>query len=86
MANKYIILKAGGLELPVVFSENMAHAAVARSLGNTADVVGAGFFTLNSVDEEAIAYGESFSLNVKARKVEDSKILTRLLFESRSIS
>lgn len=75
MKAKYLIIKVGNIEQPVVFSELMAHSDVALGIGGT--VVGAGFCYINDLGRYQ-SYGESVSCRVKSRE-EDSDILNRLL-------
>jgi hypothetical protein len=75
---KYII--GGRLEAPIVFPEAINHSDMARNLGWIGEenkVIGAGFVF---VEEDGYkVYGESISLRVKNRGVEDEKILNRYL-------
>lgn len=59
--------------VPVVFSEDLTHADVARSLFGSRAIVGAGFCTLE--DNKYVCYGKSISLGVVSRGPEDEKIL-----------
>ena len=69
---KYVILKSGG---PIVFSELLAHADVARALGQAES---AGFCVIDSQGQYA-CFGDSISLKMKSRPVQDSDILNRYL-------
>jgi hypothetical protein len=71
MKSKYVITDNG----PVVFSEMMQHADVARALGS--EVYGAGFCYID--DNRYVCYGESISLKMKADPEKDSAKLNRLL-------
>lgn len=75
--SKYVVLSIGGIELPVIFSDLMTHADVARPLcAQRGEVVSAGFCHIN--DGTYTCYGESVSLKLKSRP-EDSAILNRYL-------
>ena len=71
MKSKYVILDSG----PIVFSEMLQHADVARALGT--EVYGAGFCCI--VDDKYVCYGESISLKMKADPEKDSAKLNRFL-------
>jgi len=75
---KYII--GGRMQEPIVFPETIQHADMARNLswfGEENKVVGAGFVF---VEEDGYkVYGESVSLRVKNRGIEDEKILNKYL-------
>lgn len=76
--SKYIILQVGGMELPIVFTDLMAHADVARPLcAHRGEVIGAGFCYINDSGTYT-CYGESIGLKVASRP-EDSDILNRYL-------
>jgi len=77
--SKYIILETGliPMGLPIVFSDLLTHADVARGIEYSGKVHGAGFCYV--VNDRYVCYGESVSLNVKSRGEEDSKILNKLL-------
>ena len=75
--SKYIIASIGGVQTPVVFSENLVHADVAMALAGYGRVSGAGFCIVD--DEGYHCYGESTSLNIKSNYEVDSKILNRML-------
>lgn len=71
---KYIISKH---QVPVVFSEVLTHADVARLLFRQQDILGAGFCYVK--DDKYHCYGESISLGVKSNGQEDATILNRYL-------
>lgn len=76
--SKYIILELGGMVLPIVFTDLLAHADVARPLcAQRGEVIGAGFCYINECGTYT-CYGESVGLKVKSRP-EDSDILNRYL-------
>jgi hypothetical protein len=75
MKAKYIIIKRGGIEYPLVFSELMEHAATARAIGG--DVLSGGF--CYTEDDTWVCYGESISLRLKSRGDVDSKVLNEML-------
>lgn len=77
MKAKYIIIKQGTFEVPLVFSELNQHSDVAYALGGVQNVVGAGFCFID--EDRYQCYGESISCKVKSRGEVDSKILNRLL-------
>lgn len=71
---KYIIIEhpeLEGFEVPIMFSEGLAHAHAAGSH----KVVGAGFCSIDG--HEAVAWGESFGLGVKSRGEVDAVLLRR---------
>lgn len=71
---KYIIVLSNGHEIPIIFCTLIEHrAAVPRGFCKP---VSAGFLTLS--DCKVICYGESVSLNLKAR-VEDATIVQKHL-------
>ncbi len=74
---KYIIADGSA----IIFSAVITHSTMARGMGR---IDGAGFVDfqteIDSYGEtiiKAVAYGESTSLDIKSRPVEDSAILTR---------
>jgi hypothetical protein len=78
MKAKYIVIRQGHIEVPVVFSELHQHSVVASNIsGSVSNVVGAGFCYIS--DNQYHCYGESASCNVKSRLEEDAKVLNRLL-------
>lgn len=75
--SKYIIVDTGMALAPVVFTELLTHADVARQIAPGGEVLGAGFCYIEK--NQYVCYGESVSLQVKSRGTEDSKILNRFL-------
>lgn len=80
---KYIIVEVEELPYPVVFSELIKHSDMSKItiravFNGEGKVIGAGFVY---VDERGryVCYGESTSLDVKSRGVEDSDILNKFL-------
>lgn len=73
---KYIIVRQGTLEVPILFSELQSHAEVAQAF-NPFETVSAGFWGTNT-DDQFVCYGDSFSLKLASRPVEDSRILNQL--------
>ena len=73
---KYIVVRQGTLEMPILFSELQSHAEVAHAF-KPAEVISAGFWGTNA-DDRFVCYGESVSLKLKAREVEDSRIMNQL--------
>ena len=72
---KYIIHRQ---YIPIVFPEIINHSDMARNMGwKREDIIGAGFVFV--VDGSYNCYGESVSLRVECRGVEDDKILNRYL-------
>lgn len=74
---KYIIADGSA----IIFSAAITHSTIARGMGR---IDGAGFVDFQTeVDSfgetiiKAVAYGESTSLDIQSRLVEDSAILTR---------
>lgn len=75
--SKYIIVDTGMAIAPIVFTELLTHADVARAIAPHGTVMGAGFCY---VEKNAyVCYGESVSLEVKSRGEADSKILNKFL-------
>jgi hypothetical protein len=72
---KYIIIDLAVSNTPILFSEILTHADVARSMGGK--VKSAGFCYIQN--DQYVCYGESVSLQVKSGGAEDSKILNLLL-------
>jgi hypothetical protein len=73
--SKYIIIDALVSDTPIVFSEILTHADVARAMGGK--VKSAGFCYIQN--NQYVCYGESISLKVQSRGADDSKILNLLL-------
>lgn len=75
---KYIIVKEGIHELPIVFHEILSHAQVA---GNKT-VVSAGFCNIGIREEGGepkwAAWGESYTLKIKSRGDVDDDILNSM--------
>lgn len=77
MRTKYVILTyPSGLVAPIVFSELLTHADVARGVGGT--VLGAGFCYINEKGRFT-CYGNSVSLKIESVPERDSKILNKEL-------
>lgn len=77
MGMKYIIVKRGGLELPIVFDEIFNHS----DIGYGADVVAAGFCNIGDRGESEptwACWGKSTTLNVVSRGEVDDAILNRM--------
>lgn len=76
---KYVIIKFGSDEEPIVFSETIHHSAVARQFVGVDDsrIVSAGFVHIDS-DGKYRCHGESWSLKVKSREG-DTALLNRKL-------
>ena len=72
---KYIIIDKGWIA-PIVFSELLTHAEVARALGGT--VIGAGFCQITEQGRYE-CYGKSVSLGIKSDEESDAKILNKEL-------
>lgn len=77
---KYIVVDAGGIELPFIFSEISVHADVARNLGYSGKVVGAGFVYISPVggDPKFRTHGESTSLKIRSRREADDAVLNMM--------
>ncbi len=80
---KYIIVKVGAIELPIVFPELLVHYDVACGLGYRGKVVGAGFCEVGAETDTPFAdyncFGKSESLNVESRRGVDAEILNKYL-------
>ena len=81
MKAKYICVDAGVIvgEVIFIFPETVNHAEIARSLIVTRlakNIISAGFVTLHN--NELFCHGESISLKLKSRPVEDNKIANRM--------
>lgn len=86
---KYIIIveSMGGNEVPIIFSDLLAHNEVA---GNKT-VISAGFVEIDSNSEDrdtdgcsellVSCYGESVTLKVKSRKDVDAKLIIDRMFK-----
>ena len=68
---KYIIIKGGGLELPVVFSPLLKHSDVAKGFV----IAAAGFCDISN--NEVACWGKSVSLDIESRPVEDAYLIRR---------
>ena len=85
---KYIILKWASVEVPVVFPDLLGHSTVAegikakmnKDIPKDVTIISAGFCKFEIFS--AKAFGESTSLKLKAREVEDSELLTNLMFDA----
>ena len=73
MKSKYVIIKQGGVEIPLVFSKIVTHEDVATK----DDVISAGFCELDGAGKWIVG-GRSFSLNLMARP-QDAQILNEYL-------
>lgn len=78
MNAKYVIIKHGGLEIPLLCPDEAGMAHV--ELADGRPVVAAGFCKFSTTDRSAFAWGESVSLRVKSRGTTDSELLARLYF------
>ena len=80
---KYIIVRQGALELPIVFPDLLVHYDVARDLGYKGKVVAAGFCEVGAESDSPAAdyncFGKSESLNVESRRSVDAAILNKYL-------
>jgi hypothetical protein len=75
---KYIIIEAGNLEMPILFSDLQSHAGVAASMtAHAGTVVSAGFWSVNT-EGRYTCYGESVSLKIKSRPDADSYLMNQL--------
>jgi hypothetical protein len=78
--SKYVVISVGSCPVPIVFSDLLQHAEVARPLTNGIPerVLGAGFC---HIDENGryFCYGDSVSLKVKSRDDVDSAVLNKFL-------
>jgi hypothetical protein len=74
---KYINFENLGI---IIFEEHVEHAILASKMGDKP--ISAGFVSLPDKDEcgnKASCYGESVSLNIKSRPLEDTNLLQRRL-------
>ena len=72
---KYIVIKAGTLEMPILFSELQSHVEVAAAFGHP--VLGAGFWG-EDTEGRFVCYGKSVSLQIESRPEEDAAVMNRL--------
>jgi hypothetical protein len=78
---KYIVVKPSNYEIIIVFSSLMMHSHMANGYRN---VISAGFVSIKVAEKDGITspigfcYGESDSLNLKSREVEDTKLLNQM--------
>jgi hypothetical protein len=68
----------GNLGMPVVFNDIMSHDAVLCALSHRDNLVSAGFCRIDN-NGKYVCYGESTTLKVKSRGIEDSQVLNRML-------
>lgn len=71
---KFLIYEDTGLELPIVFCDVTTHSTMANMINKK--IVSAGFCSV--VDGNWVAYGDSISLGLKARK-EDSNLIDKMM-------
>jgi hypothetical protein len=74
---KYVVIdNAMGVEVPIIFSHLEQHD---HFLGW--HVISAGFVTIYPMDDFLFAgcFGESVSLKIKSRGIEDEKLITRMM-------
>jgi len=81
---KYIVVHIHSTESLIIFDDKIEHASFVNMLMiNQHDVISAGFVSIY-VDiynqQTARAWGESIGLRVKARQIEDTKLLKTMLF------
>jgi len=78
---KYIVVKPSDYEIMIIFSALTTHATMANGYNN---VISAGFVSIRTEEKDGITspigycYGESSSLNLKSREVEDTVLLNRM--------
>jgi len=78
---KYIVVKPSDYEIMIIFSALTIHATMANGYNN---VISAGFVSIRTEEKDGITspigycYGESSSLNLKSREVEDTVLLNRM--------
>ena len=81
---KYIVLMRADLEIPIIFPAFVEHAALVGMMGlKREDVISAGFVLFHPSDRvggvEVHAYGESISLDAKAREADTELIYKRII-------
>jgi hypothetical protein len=68
---KYLIIKDGGLEQPIVFPNTFTHSDVARRYGYD-NIISAGFVSFGDVgsgDVGSACYGKSVSLGIGGERI-----------------
>jgi hypothetical protein len=70
---KYIIHNIAGYPEPVIFGPGYQHDMMARLIGVKDNVVSAGFLQITT--KGVRCYGESLSLGVSSRPIEDSELI-----------
>ena len=71
---KYIIVDLDGLPVPILFPEALQHNRVAKNF----KVESAGFINVESV---GAAYGESISLMIQSKGIEDTQLINDFIAE-----
>jgi hypothetical protein len=75
---KYIIVKLGDTERPIVFASALTHSTVAHNLGfKGKSVISAGFINMDPV-EGLLCFGKSISLHLKSRPIDTGIVLEEL--------
>lgn len=75
---KYIVYDTPLNEVMIIFGATQQHADIAHQLGVRDDIISAGFLSIGlketDGDCDVSAYGDSLSLRVESRPVEDSRL------------
>lgn len=76
---KYIIIEEMGIEIPVLFSENLSHDSFLRMF-NRNQIVSAGFFQTKTYLGEirVFTFGKSVSLKKESREI-DEELIKKIL-------
>lgn len=74
---KYVIVKNGNLELPIVFSDALTHSIVSNGCGEAVSAGECAIFIGENNQIETDCYGKSVTLGVVSRNKIDAKIIKK---------
>ena len=77
---KYIVVRIGGVEFPLIFARELAHDEVADAVGRET-VTAAGFIAIEATS--AVCSGASTSLGIRSRRAIDADLVMRWLADKR---
>lgn len=69
---KYIVIKVGEYEVPIIFSELIFHMDIAKLISNT--IISAGFVE-QGTDGKLRCFGKSDGLSIWSRPVPDAQLI-----------